>query len=31
MNLIATTFSFETSKFVPIAIGFFGLGVGYFI
>jgi hypothetical protein len=31
MHLIATTFTFETSKFVPVAIGFFGLGVGYFI
>jgi hypothetical protein len=31
MNLLATTFTFETSKFVPVAIGFFELGVGYFI
>jgi hypothetical protein len=29
MNLLATTFTFETATFVPLAIGFFGLGVGY--
>jgi hypothetical protein len=29
MNLLATTFTFETAAFVPLAIGFFGLGVGY--
>ncbi|MDX6409036.1 MAG: hypothetical protein QOE13_2107 [Gaiellaceae bacterium] len=27
--MVATTFTFETAKFVPIAIGFFGLSVGY--
>jgi hypothetical protein len=27
----AQTFSFATSSFVPIAVGFFGLGTGYFI
>jgi hypothetical protein len=25
------TFTFATSKFVPVAVGFFGLGTGYFI
>jgi hypothetical protein len=25
------TFSFTASPFVPVAIGFFGLGTGYFI
>jgi hypothetical protein len=24
-------FTFGASRFVPVAIGFFGLGVGYFI
>ena len=27
----AQTFTFASSSFVPIAIGFFGLGTGYFI
>src|ERR1700745_3072774 len=27
----AQTFTFTSSPFVPIAIGFFGLGTGYFI
>ena len=25
------TFTFASSPFVPVAIGFFGLGTGYFI
>jgi hypothetical protein len=29
MNLLATTFTFESATFVPLVIGFFGLGVGY--
>ena len=27
----AQTFTFASSPFVPVAIGFFGLGTGYFI
>jgi hypothetical protein len=30
-TLAATTFTFPESAFVPIAVGFFGLGVGYLI
>jgi hypothetical protein len=29
--LLATTISFATSKFAPLAVGFFGLGTGYLI
>lgn len=29
--LLATTINFATSSFVPIAVGFFGLGTGYLI
>jgi hypothetical protein len=28
---LATTFSFPVSEFVPLAVGFFGLGTGYLI
>jgi len=31
MSIAATTVSFEPSAFVPLALGFFGLGVGYLI
>jgi hypothetical protein len=31
MSLAATVFSFEPSAFVPLALGFFGLGTGYLI
>ena len=31
MSLAATVVSFETSAFVPLALGFFGLGTGYLI
>ena len=30
-TLAATTFTFPTSTFVPLAVGFFGLGTGYLI
>ena len=31
MSLVATVVSFKTSAFAPLALGFFGLGVGYLI
>jgi hypothetical protein len=31
VTALAAVFTFEQSKFAPVAIGFFGLGVGYFI
>ena len=31
MTILATTVSFPQSAFVPLAVGFFGLGVGYLI
>jgi hypothetical protein len=31
MSLLATVVSFKTSAFVPLALGFFGLGTGYLI
>lgn len=31
MTVLAATFSLAESPFVPFAIGFFGLGVGYFV
>lgn len=31
MQLLATTFTFPTSAFPPLAVGFFGLGTGYLI
>jgi hypothetical protein len=31
MTLAATTFVFPASAYAPIAVGFFGLGVGYFV
>ncbi|MGZ4337890.1 MAG: hypothetical protein ACXVRA_11310 [Gaiellaceae bacterium] len=31
MTALATVFTFDQSKFAPVAIGFFGLGVGYFV
>jgi hypothetical protein len=31
MTLLATVVNFKTSAFVPLALGFFGLGVGYLI
>lgn len=31
MTALAAVFTFDQSKFAPVAIGFFGLGVGYFI
>jgi hypothetical protein len=30
-EVVTQTFSFAASKFVPVAVGFFGLGTGYFI
>jgi hypothetical protein len=31
MSLLATVVNFKTSAFVPLALGFFGLGTGYLI
>jgi hypothetical protein len=31
MKMETQAFSFAASRFVPVAIGFFGLGTGYFI
>jgi hypothetical protein len=31
VSLLATVVSFKTSEFVPLALGFFGLGTGYLI
>ena len=31
MSLLATVVNFQTSAFVPLALGFFGLGTGYLI
>jgi hypothetical protein len=31
MSTAATVVSFEPSAFVPLAVGFFGLGTGYLI
>jgi hypothetical protein len=31
MSLVATVVNFRTSAFVPLALGFFGLGTGYLI
>ena len=31
ISLAATTFTFPASAFVPLAVGFFGLGTGYLI
>src|SRR3954447_22804399 len=31
MSLAATVVNFQTSAFVPLALGFFGLGTGYLI
>ena len=31
MSLLATVVNFKTSEFVPLALGFFGLGTGYLI
>ena len=31
LTLLATTFTFPESAFVPLAVGFFGLGTGYLI
>jgi hypothetical protein len=31
MSLVATVVNFKTSAFVPLALGFFGLGTGYLI
>ena len=31
MSVLATVVNFKTSAFVPLALGFFGLGTGYLI
>ena len=31
MSLLATVVNFKMSAFVPLALGFFGLGTGYLI